>query len=105
VEADLLVDTASVKPTYHLVDVVLRATSSLTFFVPPVVERNSLCRGDMVKLVFGNEERMWVKVTAVEAEGRYVGELRNHPVVVKTVRYGDEIHFQARHVADILTTN
>jgi hypothetical protein len=100
-----LVDTSSVKPTYHLVDAVQRGMMNATFFVPSQEARMSLCPGDMVKLIFENKERMWVKVKEVESDGQYVGELRNHPVVVETLRYGDEIRFQARHVADINTAN
>ena len=100
-----VVDTSRVKPTYHLVDAVQRSQSSSTFFIPSLDERMSLCRGDFAKLIFNNEERMWVKVTGVEGGGRYVGELRNHPVVVDSVRYGDSIHFEARHISDLTSEN
>ena len=100
-----MVDTSRVKPTYHLVDAVQRSMSSPNFFVPTEEARMSLCRGDMVKLLFANKEKMWVLVKEVESKGRYIGELRNHPVVIDTVRYGDTIHFEARHIADISSVN
>ena len=100
-----MVDTSAVKPIYHLVEAVQRSLSSPKFFVPSLEARMSLCRGDFAKLIFNNEERMWVVVKEIEGEGQYVGELRNHPVVVDTVRYGDEIRFQARHVANISSEN
>lgn len=99
-----MVDTSGVKPTYKLVDVVLRASSSPKFYVPAASDRKHLCRGDMAKLIFNDEERMWVSVTEVEGLGWYRGELRNHPVSVP-LRYGDEVRFHARHVADISAMN
>ena len=89
---------------YRLVDVLKRARASSKFYVPSETERDSLCRGDFAKLIFNDEERMWVLVTAVLGRGRYKGELRNHPVAVP-LRYGDEISFESRHIADTYLYN
>jgi hypothetical protein len=93
------------KPFYHLVDVVRRGMESPEFLVLPVSSRESLRRGDLAKLIFNSEERMWVTVTDVKGRGRYTGELCNQPVVVTALKLGDVIPFQARHVADIRRTN
>jgi hypothetical protein len=92
------------KLAYCLVDVVKRGEEKPTFFVPAARARNGLCPGDMAKLIFNGEERMWVKVTEAEGRGRYVGKLWSRPIRVN-LKFGDEIRFQAKHVADIVMFN
>jgi hypothetical protein len=80
---------------------------------PPDAElRESLSVGEYVKLVFrfadeeskrlDNQcERMWVKVTAHNDDGNYVGTVENDPQH-EAARYGDVVHFHPLQVADIL---
>ena len=92
------------KPVYELVDVVQRSVENATFCVPIATARYGLCLGDCVKLIFDNKERMWLRVTEIEDEGWYQGELLNHPVIVD-LHFGDTVRFHAKHVADIRTSN
>lgn len=74
-----------------------------TFEVPPLKERQALPEGAFAKLVFiGNPtERMWVICTQRTPEGNFIGELVNAPLYLKTVRYGQEVIFEPRHIIDI----
>ena len=72
-----------------------------TFVIPPIAERMSLRDGDQVKLIFNNEERMWVEVRRQDMAG-YLGKLVNRPVrTTRTLKCGDEIYFEPRHVIEI----
>jgi hypothetical protein len=74
-----------------------------SFFIPSRDERETLEVGELVKLVFededGDGERMWVEVTD-RAPGGYVGILTNQPIVIDLER-GARIEFEPRHVIDI----
>jgi uncharacterized protein YegJ (DUF2314 family) len=81
--------------------------ASSTFWIPDAIERQSLCIGQIVKLIFridlGHEvkvERMWVQVTARSASG-YIGELDNDPYCTTEIRAGEIVLFEPRHVIDI----
>lgn len=71
--------------------------------IPPSAERESLQPGDLVKLVFvagDDAERMWVEVDRVDGAD-FVGFLANQPKLI-ALQAGDEVRFQARHVAAIV---
>jgi hypothetical protein len=94
--------------SWALANVEDRASSSPgTFQIPARFKRASLRVGDLAKLVFvfpsasgpPNGERMWVKITAVEA-GCYRGLLWNKPVLIEDLQPDDPIEFGPEHVAD-----
>lgn len=101
-----------------------------TFWLPPLDDRRTLQPGMQVKLMFailepdpdhpdrpasaraaegeeGFVERMWVDVTEVLPDGRYLGVVRNQPFTLdpddETVylRWGAEVPFGPEHVIDI----
>lgn len=61
--------------------------------------------GEFAKLKFVDEcgtEYMWVKVTGVDKKGeKYKGILDNDPVLVLSVRYGDNIEFEKEDILDV----
>jgi hypothetical protein len=71
-----------------------------TFVIPDTISRHNLKAGQLVKLIFDDRERMWVKVTEVLGGGSYKGTLDNKPVVVD-MSLGDAVEFEAEHVASI----
>ncbi len=84
---------------------------------PPVEEiRDNLAVGTYVKLIFrfaaehanrsdGEVERMWVRVTALNENGSYIGILDNDPVHDQVLSSGNSICFHPLHVMDVLTEN
>jgi len=86
---------------HELVDVVERNKECrLTFHLPPEGARTSLCPGNLVKLIFDDRERMWVRVREV-AGVKYRGVLVSRPAVLRTIEQGDVVDFGPEHVADI----
>jgi hypothetical protein len=81
-----------------------------TFSIPRGELRRALRPGWLVKLVFElpepvencSAERMWVEVRQVR-DGGYVGRLDNRPLYLKDLAPGDDIVFDARHVAALDT--
>ena len=82
----------------------------VTFWIPPLEQRQSLKTGAIVKLLFRIEtregdaesavERMWVRVE--ERSGpHYLGTLDNDPVEDSALKCGARVVFEARHVIDI----
>jgi hypothetical protein len=76
------------------------------FFVPDLRVRESLKRGDVVRLLFDliqpapdqpGAERMWVMVDEV-CDTTYVGILGNQPAAISDLARGDRIRFEPRHV-------
>jgi hypothetical protein len=84
----------------------------LTFWLPERERRESLVRGDTVKLIFRirtvdesgaeeiNVERMWVTTERVE-HGKYYGRLDNNPLCTADMTAGFAVTFQSRHVIGI----
>ena len=71
-----------------------------TFDVPPDIALAYIEPGDLVKLCFTDTERMWVlveSVTPTVLEGR----LSNTPFFLDSLRPGDLVTFERRHVYDI----
>ncbi len=95
---------------HALLNIEKRNAESPTFEIPSLIERRSLVKGDLAKLVFvidppmnGCEgERMWVEVTAIE-RGVYTGRLCNDPAFLGTIERGAEVEFGPEHVASIET--
>lgn len=79
-----------------------------SFEIAPRRARAQLRPYDLAKVIllldppppFGPKaERLWVMVTRIEADGRYVGKLDNEPVLVRA-KLGDEIRFGPEHIAN-----
>jgi uncharacterized protein YegJ (DUF2314 family) len=96
------------EPVYVLRDAEQQAAAApLTFFIPPLETRLTFEPEDSVQLIFEidaerpdgvTNERMWVEILDVPTPGVYVGSLDTHPIFIRGVRYGDTIHFEARHI-------
>ena len=71
-----------------------------TFDLP--AGRSGLVPGNLVKLSFGNLERMWVRVVKVNLKPKvsYEGVLMNEPILT-CLRSGQRICFEPRHVFEI----
>lgn len=85
----------------------LNAAAPRDFFIPPRQRRESLARGDVVKLIFlfappapngMGGERMWVEVES-GADGHFVGVLLNRPAYIESLSPGDHVTFGPEHVA------
>lgn len=81
-----------------------------TFFIPEEVERAAQGVGDLVRLHFAltgtdsqnmlpKAERMWVEVSRPLIDGTYEGILTNEPRYITTIKSGDSITFEPRHIA------
>ncbi|MFB2539554.1 MULTISPECIES: DUF2185 domain-containing protein [unclassified Acinetobacter] len=72
-----------------------------TFYVPSIEYISTLEIGDLVKLMFedeqGQAERMWVKITAIHGED-FAGQLDNQPYEIQGLNAGDCIHFSVQHI-------
>jgi len=71
-----------------------------TFWIPSRKLRTSLRAGDHAKLVFDDQERMWVLIKRVVRKNgrvRYHGELDNCPVVVD-MQVMDKVSFGPENV-------
>ena len=77
-----------------------------TFHIESEEARRSLQVGDWARLGFQCEglagERMWVKITEVLGDGKYVGTLDNDPVNLPLKR-GKKVSFEARHIYTPMT--
>lgn len=51
-----------------------------TFMIPDENERLGIVRGDVVKLIFDDNERMWVEVVSVDPLLGCSGILKNQPI-------------------------
>jgi len=83
------------------------------FEIPPLVQRQNLDVGDVVKLIWDDQnnqqgecgERMWVEVKLVislSGRRRYKGTLMNRPYYFKGVmQHGQEIEFGPENIAGI----
>jgi hypothetical protein len=91
------------------------ASSPETFWIPGLVERQSLRVGQLAQLLFQvvgadgdgnpelNVERMWVEVAGREGE-LYFGPLRNQPALIdegEGLDYDTRVAFRAEHIMDI----
>lgn len=79
----------------------LAAAHPRTFEIPDKRERESLQPGDFAKMIFDEQERMWVKVAGRRDNGDYYGHLANQPVVL-SLMFGDPVDFKPKHVIDVL---
>lgn len=74
-----------------------------TFFIPSMEERKKLEPGQYVKLGFQegeNTERAWVQVKTIGIH-RLFGVVDNDLLLMTTVKDGDELSFELKHVIGI----
>ncbi len=96
-------------PEFELIDAVQHQLKYPdTFEIPDDISRNTIGIGSLAKLMFRfpvnrfpQVERMWVRVTSFTVEG-YVGVLNNDPTNSEFISFGQEIHFEPRHVILIM---
>lgn len=96
---------------YRLIDPrPLALKAPYTFFLPAEEQIAALRPDDLVKLLFEHvpaglewgEERMWVTIERVTADG-FTGRLDNKPFEpTATLRVGDEITFRDYHILDTI---
>jgi hypothetical protein len=96
---------------FYLEDAVWVSMSIEDIQTPEEVDLLELDEGDVVKLLFrfaaenaprsdGQVERMWVEIVGFDAFGDFVGTIANEPLHA-AAKYGDEVHFHSRHIAEI----
>lgn len=83
-----------------------------TFYVPLQEDIDKLVILDYVKVIFLNDinsvnsmpsgERVWLVICKINEDGSFEGKLRNTPVVTKGIKYEDLIHFEAKHIIEII---
>lgn len=89
--------------SYQLVDVEERNREHPdTFEIPEGAVRRSLKPGEFAKVIFNDEERMWLQVEGIDEQGRYVGVLKNQPICIAGLSYGDRVTFEAKHICDFM---
>jgi hypothetical protein len=75
-----------------------------TFHIPLPDDKAAIRAGDFVKLIFDGgdtTERMWVRVTAITAEG-LTGELADEPFSLDCIRFGDAVKFAYHHIVAVI---
>ncbi len=84
-----------------------------TFYIPSDTDKARLTAGDVVKLMFldedgGGGERMWVTIVAVGPDEGYrigrtqfAGVLANAPICFDGLEYGDAIIFDRDNIINI----
>ncbi|MNB76673.1 hypothetical protein D3C75_233430 [compost metagenome] len=80
-----------------------------SFFIPSEHERSSQQTGRLVRLHFvltnpaeggPRAERMWVEITGQDPVScRYTGILTNAPEYLKSLKLGDTVQFEPKHIA------
>jgi uncharacterized protein YegJ (DUF2314 family) len=91
--------------------IAMSAACPNTFFSPCPALINLLRIGDSVQLGFDVDpidrgchfcigERMWVRVTSITPHG-LIGTLRNYPMAINALEYGQVVQFQARNILDL----
>ena len=75
-----------------------------TFDIPSDADKAAIEPGDLVKAMFemndGWGERMWVDVVKVKRR-RIVGTLRNEPIGIPRLGFGDKVKVKFDHIIDI----
>lgn len=89
--------------SYELVDAEERSRQYYTFEIPDEAERKSLAPGTFAKVIFDDQERMWLQVEGKDEKGRYVGVLKNQPALTEGLKWGDRVTFEPRHVCDLMS--
>src|SRR5215218_2429641 len=75
-----------------------------TFEIPSETQKRLLVPGMTVKLMFETKhggERMWVDIVDINRR-RIIGTLRNTPVFVPRLDYGDKVKFKRHHIVGIV---
>lgn len=57
------------------------------------MKNDSVIVGDLIKVLFEDRERMWVKVTEI-TDNHYVGTLRNTPFSLENYEYDQEVRIE-----------
>lgn len=103
------------KNGYYLEDAIGFSMNFEDIETPDEDELLELQEGDQVKLLFrfadeteqrldNQVEKIWVDVIGFDSFGDFIGTIANDPLH-PTAKYGDEVHFHARHVAQIGETD
>ena len=80
-----------------------------TFWIPDEEKKQAIEPGVFVKLMFDTSdfwgrrnwgERMWVEVVAIKNR-HIVGVLRNQPIGIPRLHFGDQLKFTRDHIIDI----
>jgi hypothetical protein len=80
-----------------------------TFWIPDEEEKQAIEPGVFVKLMFDTTdlwgrtnwgERMWVEVVAIKKR-HIVGVLRNQPLGIPRLEFGNQLKFKRHHIIDI----
>jgi len=74
-----------------------------TFHIPSLNERQKLQPGQHVKLGFQegeNTERAWVHVNIIDGN-QLTGNVENDLVLMTTIKDGDEVTFELKHIIGI----
>lgn len=90
----------------------VHAANPRSFFIPPAEHRRDIRPGEAAKLSFvagsdpskagaDNTEQLWVQVVDVGSVGFYRGRLDDDPRVVRGLKDGDVVDFEARHVVGL----
>lgn len=91
-------------PMFTLLDGEVRhALYPISFHIPSLEERQGLTPGVYVKLGFQESdetERAWVEVTAIDGD-QVTGIVCNDLVVMTSVKDGDAVAFQLKHIIGI----
>jgi len=71
-----------------------------TFEIPTREEIRELKMGDFVKLIFNDEERMWVEIMGKRLT-TWIGRLDSQPLCAPLEK-NTEIEFETRHICSIM---
>lgn len=91
--------------TYTLIDAVERnRLHPNTFHIPSTEEIMQLKKNDYAKVGFEEEgklsEKMWVEINRIDG-GKFEGKLNNDPFNLETIKDGDAVHFESKHILAI----
>lgn len=57
--------------------------------------------GNSVKLNINNQEKVWVEVREING-GTYKGKIDQHPRIIETISFGDDIEFTNENIVEKL---
>ena len=84
---------------YTLTDCWERNKQHTTFEIPTREEIRELKIGDFVKLIFNDEERMWVEIMSKRVN-TWIGRLDNKSICTD-LKLNAEIEFETKNICDI----
>jgi len=74
-----------------------------TYRIPSKEEISRIKKGYSAKLHFienGSTEILWVVINKITPLG-FTGELDNDPVIIRSIKRGDNLEFELKHIANI----